>query len=255
MITAVVFSRDRPMQLDLLLTSLEENAPNIFDVNVLWYSREESFQQGYAICAREHPKARFMLEDGLTYQVRSLLRGSKLMTFFTDDDVLYREFCDLELREDEICFSLRLGLNTTICYPHDRMQKVPKQNGRRLRWDWKTADGDFGYPMSLDGHIFQAPDLLPILGHFMTPNWLEVMLMKSAPGISKPWMACPLQSCLVGIPANRVNIDMPNRNGDSYPYSVQELNERYLNGERINLNALNFSNIRGAHQEMELLFA
>lgn len=253
MITAIVFSRARPMQLDLLLTSLERNAPGVFDVNVIWY--KDDFSEGYTTCAEEHLDYNFIVEDDLTYQVCSLLRDDGLVTFFTDDDVLYRRFLGLELGDDEICFSLRLGLNTTFCYPHARQQKVPSKRGHRLRWNWMMADGDFGYPMSLDGHVFWAPDLFPVLGRFTTPNWLELMLMRAAPSIDKSWMVCSLESHLVGIPANRVNTDMPNRNGDFHPYSVQELNDRYMCGERIDLDALDFSDIRGAHQEMELLFA
>lgn len=245
---AIVFSKDRPMQLDLLLTSLERNAPGLFDVSVLWNSR--SMEEGYAICASEHPKATFIAEDGLTYQVRSLLKG-RLVTFFTDDDVLYRPLSYIPPPlSGVICFSLRLGRNTTHCYPHGREQSVPEQSF----WKWKEAEGDFGYPMSLDGHVFRVQDLVPHLGHFTTPNWLELMLMGSAEKIGRPYMASFAESHLVGIPANRVQAEMPNRNGETHPYSVQELNHRYLMGERIDLDALDFSDIRGAHQEIPLVF-
>lgn len=248
---AIAFSRDRPMQLDLLLTSLERNAPGLFDVSVIWFSNNEEFQDGYAICAQEHPGVRFLLEDGLTYQVRHLLRDGGLVTFFTDDDVLYRRLPYIAyMPPGVLCFSLRLGRNTTHCYPHDRRQRVPRQ----LVWRWEGADGDFGYPCSLDGHIFRAEDILPLIENFSTPNWLEVMLMKSAKKIRRGFMACHPLSHLVGIPLNRVQEEMPNRNGAIYPYSVQELNHRYLMGERIALEALDFSDIRGAHQEIPLVF-
>lgn len=248
---AIVFSRDRPMQLDLLLTSLEQNAPGLFDVTVIWFADREKFLEGYAICAEEHPGVCFLFEDGLTYQVRHLLRDGGLMTFFTDDDVLYRRlnFIPRPL-PNVICFSLRLGRNTTHCYPHGRSQSVPEQ----FVWRWDEADGDFGYPMSLDGHVFRADDLLPLIGNFSTPNWLEVMLMQSASEISRPFMSSFEHSHLLGVPLNRVQSDMPNRNGDTHPYSIQELNDRYLSGERIDLDALDFSDIRGAHQEIPLVF-
>jgi hypothetical protein len=219
---------------------------------VIWHSREQTFRDGYAICEREHPGVRFIAEDALTYQVSSLLRGNEMVSFFTDDDVLYGRVEELDLHDEVICFSLRLGRNTTYCYPHAREQKLPITTA----WEWKGADGDFGYPMSLDGHIFRSEDLLSILKerHFSTPNWLEVILMKSASEIGRPWMACYPESRLVGIPANRVNTDMPNRNGETYPFGVHDLNVLYLRGRRINLDALDFSDIRGAHQEIELRF-
>lgn len=255
---AIVFSRDRPMQLDLLLTSLEQNAPGIFDVTVISHTRQEVFQEGYAICAQEHSEVRFMVEDGLTYQVRSLALGPELVTFFTDDDVLYRPLASIpDLYEDWICFSLRLGDNTTYCYPLDCEQPRPAASfDHPVIWAWEQYEGDFGYPMSLDGHVFRGQDLLPILHtrHFSNPNWLEEILTRDAKTIGRPLMACFHESRLVGLPLNRVNETTPNRNGDTHPYSVQELNDRYLSGERIDLTALDFSDIRGAHQEIPLVF-
>lgn len=241
------------MQLDLLLTSLKRNAPDVFQPTVIVNAKKDEFQDGYGICAEEHPDVGFMLEDGLTYQVRSLLRDAGQIAFFTDDDVLYRTPWIPSLAEDGqlICFSLRLGRNTNYCYPYARSQQVPVGS----IWNWAGADGDFGYPMSLDGHIFRADDLLPLIRNFSTPNWLEKMLMEGASKIARPWMQCDVESSLVGIPINRVQDEMPNRNGETHPYSIQELNHRYLRGERINLNALDFSDIRGAHQELELVFS
>lgn len=250
---AIVFSRDRAMQLDLLLTSLEKNAPGVFQPTVIWYAKRDDYQHGYEICAEEHPDARFLREDGLTYQVRSLMLGPEHVTFFTDDDVLYRTTTALPaILAEWICFSLRLGTNTTNCYPHGRPQELPMS----LTWKWERGDGDFGYPMSLDGHVFRAQDLLPILNthNFSNPNWLEETLMRRAKEIGRPLMACFHESHVVGIPANRVNETTPNRNGETYPYPVQDLNERYLRGERIDLDALDFSDIRGAHQEIPLVF-
>lgn len=247
---AIVFSRDRPMQLDLLLTSLERNAPGVFDVNVLYNGI--GYEEGYAICSEEHPETTFIAEDGLTYQVRSLLRDGGLVSFFTDDDVLYGETRPIELEDHWICGSLRLGWNTIYCYPLRRYQVVPEGTV----WGWEQADGDFAYPMSLDGHVFRSEDLLPLIEgrNFSTPNHLEVMLMKGAKSIGRPMMAGYIESRLVGIPANRVQSDMPNRNGETHPYSVQELNDLYLAGKRIDLDALDFSDIRGAHQEIPLVF-
>jgi hypothetical protein len=255
---AIIFSRDRPMQLDLLLTSLEQNAPGIFDPTVIWHAKRDDYMHGYEICAEEHPDARLLREDGLTYQVRSLMLGIEYVIFFTDDDVLYRPLGSHPLLyEGWICFSLRLGDNTTYCYPLSRHQDRPvSPQDQVVVWSWERGDGDFGYPMSLDGHIFRAQDLLPILHthNFSNPNWLEETLMRGAKEIGRPLMACFHESHVVGIPANRVNTTTPNRNGETHPYPVQDLNQRYLRGERIDLDALDFSDIRSAHQEIPLVF-
>lgn len=256
MIGAIVFSKDRACQLDLLLTSLERNAPGFFDVSVLWTGE----QQAYSICESEHPEARFIPEDGLTYQVRYLVEQTKTVTFLTDDSVLYREVMlepILTLAQERVLtFSLRLGQNTSICYPHDSRQIVPESpDGPVKLWRWRGAQGDFGYPMSLDGHIFRSADISRLIQdrHFSTPNSLEEMLMSQK--IGRPLMASYPHSCLVGIPVNRVQHTHPNRAGEKHPFGPDALNARYLVGERIDLDALDFSDIRGAHQEIELVLA
>ena len=255
---AIVFSRDRPMQLDLLLTSLERNAPGIFDVTVLYLPRRREYEAAYMVCEHEHPEVAFVEEDAITYQVRSLCLGPELVTFFTDDSVLYRPLGEIpELYKDWICFSLRLGMNTTYCYPHDREQARPLGHpDHPFVWPWEQYEGDFGYPMSLDGHIFRAQDLLPILHtrRFSNPNWLEEILMRDAKTIRRPLMASFHESRLVGLPLNRVNETTPNRYGATHPYPAEGLNDRYLRGERIDLDALDFSDVRGAHQEIPLVF-
>jgi hypothetical protein len=257
MISAIVFSRERACQLDLLLNSLLRNAPGLFDVTVLWYARKDDFREAYAICEREHPEAEFIPENGLTYQVRHFARLAKGLTFFTDDSVLFREVTLEPIlilsKKEVLCFSLRLGKNTTVCYPLDLKQIPPAtMDGDVCIWRWKGAQGDFSYPMSLDGHVFRAADILPIIEarHFSTPNNLEELLMQSPPPRSQ--MASYPHSCLVGIPANRVNTTHPNRHANSF--DAEDLNVLYLRGRRINLDALDFSDIRGAHQEIVLKF-
>lgn len=255
MIIAIVFSYNRACQLDLLLSSLADNAPDVFDLHVLWRAKDSRFQSGYEICERDYPDVKFIREDGLTYQVRHLLKDAERVAFFTDDDVLYRPVSVPEIAADTICFSLRLGLNTKLCYPHARTQKVPRVSGAdEITWSWHGADGDFSYPMSLDGHIFRADDLIPLLvgRHFSGPNFLEETLARGARLINRPLMSAHRQSSLVGIPINRVNTTTPNRHGELHPRSVEELNEQYLEGKRIYLRTLDVSNIVGAHQEMEL---
>jgi hypothetical protein len=263
MIAAIVFSRDRAMQLDLLLTSLERNAPGIFDpVHVLWRSGPE-YREGYEVCALNHPAVSFVPENDLAAQVRYLLHAADFASFFTDDDVLYRPVdatltAALHAHPGLLCLSLRLGLNTTFCYPHARNQAYPSYGEKDdiIAWHWQGAPGDFGYPGSLDGHVFRGADLRAMLddARFANPNRLEDVLMSKVGALGKPLMVSYRESRLVGIPANIVNTTHPNRYGEQHAYDIAELNFRYLAGERIALDELDFSGIRGAHQEIELRF-
>ncbi len=266
MIAAVVFSRDRAAQLDLLLRSLEWNGAGRFDpISVVWRATSDDYLRGYDAAAAEHPEAHFLREDGLSYQVRSLVRsaGEGALSFFADDDVVFRSVdgtpADFLEEEEVLCFSLRLGRNTTRCYPLRRDQRFPDPavvDAGRVLWRWKGADGDFGYPGSIDGHVFRAADVERLVGNgnFSGPNWLEASLVREASALERPLMACYEESRLVSIPANRVNETQANRFGERYPFPTAELNERYLAGARLDLDAIDFATVDAAHVELPLVW-
>lgn len=265
MITTIVFSRDRAMQLDLLLRSM----PDGFDTTVLWKATTDGHETAYLTCAREHPEAAFYMEspDGLVWRAKDILEDADVLAcFLTDDSVFYRQPEIPEtLRDGWLCHSFRLGLNTTWCYPHARPQTFP---GGRLgslplpgiSWRWDRGDGDFGYPASLDGHLFRAAHLrraLMTCNPQANPNRIEEHLdrwVRARLAAEFPLMTAETQSSLVGIPVNRVNETNPNRYGDLHPVSADDLCARYLNGERIAFDRMDFSDVRGAHQEIPLEF-
>jgi hypothetical protein len=63
-----------------------------------------------------------------------------------------------------------------------------------------------------------------------------------------------LESCLVSIPANIVSSTHRNRARDDAVTSPAVLNARFLAGERIDTEAMDFSAVRGAHQDIPYAF-
>jgi hypothetical protein len=272
MIDVLVYSRDRACQLDLLLLSLEENAPGMFEpITVIWVASTPEFADGYYACKYDHPEAQFIHEPaglyGLQRMTREVLkRSGPLIMFAMDDDVLYRSLEiepwpeSLMANHDVFCVSLRLGQQTNICYPHTRKQELPHftwVEPNALTWEWRGADGDFGYPCSLDGHIFRTHQVLARMGHaeFLSPNQLEDVLASQVQWIEEPLMACYQDSHLVSIPANRVSqTHTGNRYGNTH--STVELNDRFLLGERLSLWQMmkQEHQVTGAHTELEMLF-
>ena len=55
MIQAIVFSCDRAAQLDLLLRSIERNAPGVFDLTITYNASNNDFLAGYDALQRERP--------------------------------------------------------------------------------------------------------------------------------------------------------------------------------------------------------
>jgi hypothetical protein len=152
-----------------------------------------------------------------------------LITFLVDDDVFFRDFqaVDPPLGRS---FSPRLGDNCTYCYPYDRPQR--------------KGEMDFTYFFSIDCHVYRTADVLPRIeaATFETPNQFEDALSRGEP-LAIDYAS---HSCLVGIPHNKV-CEYGNRNAGG---SNVELNHRFLQGERIDPEAMDFSAIIGAHQEV-----
>jgi hypothetical protein len=124
-----------------------------------------------------------------------------------------------------------------------------------LSWDWSVHYLDFGYPLSVDGHIFRTKDILKLTKKvgFTNPNTFEAALQifESFP---KNKMTSFLESVLVNTPNNIVNTSFANRNGLTHGADVRELNKKYLTGSLIDLESMDFSNVIGCHQEIEFKY-
>lgn len=266
MITAIVFSRDRACQLDLLLRSVQQFAPTTIDpLHVLFRATDESYGLGYSQLRFEFPTMEWRQEHDFQSDIHAILRkvDTDLVMCMTDDSFFRREFADEEIigdflrkKKDTLCFSLRLGENTILCYPHARAQKVPpffRFKSARI-WEWRRGDGDFGYPGSLDAHIFRKEQFLELIEDrsFSNPNGLEDALVAGCRSANQPLMGCFEQSLVVSVPANRVNESHRNRFGGEDALSEQALNERFLRGERLLLGPLTEQIVNAAHAELQL---
>lgn len=183
--TVVVFSKDRAMQLDLLLRSWHKFVVNGPKLTVLWTSSSERHERAYAdVLARnaavvsEATRERDFRSDLLSL----LRRDTGTSVIFLVDDIVVRAPLDFHiLRGVDLCTavpSLRLGENTTYCQVEARqIRRPPLQptlNGW-LRFKWTTDQGYWSMPLSVDGHVFNRLEILAILRRepFRAPNTLE----------------------------------------------------------------------------------
>jgi hypothetical protein len=273
MINIIIFSKDRAMQLHLLLESILLN----FDVedyklNILYKASNDEFNRGYNIIRDLFPQFNYKKEESFKSDLLSLLHDSEYTVFFTDDDIIYKP---LKITKNEInniftfsnanCFSLRLGLNTTNCYTMQRLNKLNKYDTHSFYHDisliepiisWKVSDGtnDYAYPMSVDGHIFKTPFIKYLCEtlEYTNPNLFEAFLSN----FSRPEMIISSykHSKLVNTPINRVQETFQNISGIKFNYSAEDLNEMYLDGVIIDINKMNFSEILAPHQEIQPIF-
>lgn len=272
MIEAIIFSKNRPAQLDLLLRSIEARAPQLFKPpTVLYTSNAPEYKRGYKLCEKQHNKVYFIEQQDFQQQVLYMLNNGarEEIMFLCDDDLFIRPFIDapnptyiLKMNQDVLCVSLRLGRNTVECYPLRRIQKPPEimmgiKDARY--WNWTDSDADWGYPGSLDGNIFRRETLRAILAEaeFSNPNSFEDQLQYATLKLKSvyPLMACYENSLLTGVPVNIVNQTHGNRNGEIHPRDPMDLNYRYLKGERLTLGSFSKRQVTGAHTELALEFA
>lgn len=267
-INAIVFSKDRPSQLHLLIESINKNAPFMFNLNVLYTYSNQEFEKGYEvlkdICKTKLWNVNFIKESNFKEDLIDLVKSDyKYTTFFTDDDVLFGEI-DYEtiekslLNEDIFCFSLRLGKNTTHCYTENQNNQIvlSGEKDNYIFWDWQKSWYDFGYPLSVDGHIFRTKEILKLSKplNFQNPNTYEASLQiyDSFPRIMMAGYKDG--SKLVGVPVNVVQNVFKNRKGESFNVSTKDLNDKFISGQFIDLKKMDFSNVVGAHQEIEYKF-
>ena len=122
-ISTIIFSKDRPAQLDLLLSSLEQNGNHLFDWSFVLYTySDKEYQAGYDLCKQYHPTVLWWKEKDFRKDLISTLNNLafEYLIFFVDDNILYRpiQFNITELdnlfNQNVDTLSLRLGQNVVI---------------------------------------------------------------------------------------------------------------------------------------------
>lgn len=269
MISSIIFSKNRACQLHLLLESVEENYP-VFDTNVFYDYSNEKFENGYELIKERFSskEINWKKEENFQEDLINLIEScEELICFFTDDDILYRNptippkrieslFTEVE---DICCLSFRLGQNTTIQDQYTEQKAYTPQdcfsNQEFILWNWKHSPGfvsNFYYPFSVDGHIYRKKDVKKLLTMFSfdNPNNMEggaVSYTSCLPDL----MSCMGQSCVVNTPINIAGSSR-NRAGEKFGLSIEELNNKYVQGQTIDIKSINFSNVIGCHQELEM---
>lgn len=255
---AIVFSRDRAMQLHAFLGSWFACAIAPCPMRVLYTAspdHESSYEELREIWKG---RAEFVRETSFRADFLALLRSlsAPRVVFFTDDGMFLDPFdFDEAARHDprQAIFALTKGRGLRHCFITDTPQELPPflpptpGCEELLSWRWQDGDpGDWSYPLSVDGHVFSRHELSILLESvaFTSPNTLE-----SAMQVFQPFFAPRLGRCfprekLVNIPANTVQTDWRNR--DTGLHSTTDLLAKWNSGLRIEHEAFRAMNCRDA---------
>lgn len=257
----IVFSKDRACQLDLLLRSMKRFWKEFLDIeiHVMYRYVDQSFKAGYdkliALCpfknVKWHKRYDFRVE------LLKYVNPSDQFTVFFPDDCVFKEpfstacsqFDRFVVDKDVLCFSLRLSPRTTRCLMMGIDNDMPVFQYKGFQW--QGLKGDFGYPMSVDGHIFRTSDLMPILRKYdyHNPSELEIAMCLEPP--KRPFMQCLDLSPVMNLPLNQVQDMWINPHGN---VTAQSLNEKFLNGQTIDLSRIEGYNNTGCHEIIPVYF-
>lgn len=275
----LIFSKDRPMQLELTIRSLYKHLKSISTIPVstyvLYKATLPEYQKGYMEIENKEAlhfiRERNFYEDVL--RITSNIYFSHIM-FVVDDTVFIKDFnidTGINLLNENrsiLGLSLRLGNNTNFCYMSNQnqcMKKPIERKGEFNIWAWKDSSGDFGYPLELSSSIYRTSDIIDILYRvekFVNPNVMELFMdehRKSNQVCSKvsqrPYLASFETSIAFSNPLNITQDMWQNKHQQNSHNSLIKLNQKFLQGYRIVLEPFETLTPNSAHYEHEIILS
>ncbi len=231
------------------------------DVSVVYTASDELNEHGYAIVREDYPWVRWgeeRAQGGFKEATLEFARDAGSRLAFLVDDIVFTHELDLDaaglqaLDEDPrvLCCSLRLDPNKDYCYALDAPMEPPALSPE-MTFEWRGRFGDWGYPMSADGHVFRTEQIVPLLERldYFNPNSLEEQLSQNP--LDLPLMACVDPSTIVNVPDNRVQDTAPNRHAGN---DAQRLAVAFVSGRRLDLAPFEGLVTREVHHVMPLEF-
>lgn len=280
MINAFIASKDRASQLLLLLESLNKNAPNMFLPHILYKSSNEEFAKGYNIVKQNKAAENvvWIEENHGEEEFYSFLKDNanknKLICLFSDDCIFYRKtnidenllrsYFEFGPDNQLFCFTYRLGKNITVKdYVINEQAILPNkilEGNKILAWRWDSVDfwQLHGFATGFDGYIYRSKDLLDLSDNSPFDGkicfWEKMICQKFLEKKSnKILMACPITSEVFVQQINTVH-EYGHRTNNVFNLSAQELNQRLLDGYKIDIDSLDFSGVNCTHGELEFKY-
>jgi len=271
MINIIIYSKNRALQLEACLRSLEKHFKEfaLANIKVIYSATNSDFKAGYGKLMHQYtggPIA-FISQTAFRTDTLEAIDGTLPFTMFLVDDIIFKSdfslndsiFALLKNNNAMVAASLRLHRAATYCYALDANMTVPAfvrdVKGEYVVWRWPGCQGDWGYGFSLDGNVYNTSYIKELLHNldFHNPNELEARLNAPRVGLTPIYMCCyDGISKLLNVPANRVQHVFNNRH--ELGKSVEELNAIFLSGKSISLkNVTGITNI-SVHYPIDYIY-
>lgn len=239
-ISVIVFSKDRPLQLQAYLESLFYYSSIKEDAIYVLYQPTQSIS--YQELIRKNPNIHWVEETNFTADLTTILNEAKDFIFWGCDDVFFKSFFDLNicikaLSQDPkiLGFGLRLGENI-----HPNVEMISR--GDYLLCDWtKAPQGYWSYPWEVSTSIYRKSDVMEFIklsSNISNPNYLEGELAgyfeQTKDSSNKKYLACFELSKAITLTINRVQETHPNWFDGTNDTDINSLYEYFIQGYKLN---------------------
>lgn len=269
-IPALVISKDRAAQTDILLQSLDKNCPTLFEPTVIYKCSNDLYDQGYYRLQELYPRTQFVYEVDCNTQLYDwLYQNDNLLTaFFADDCIFYRRSTIAEsdlgylfYKCQPCSFTFRLGWNIDIQdYIRGNKADTPADfhtyKGKMYTWVHSKIkpDHSFGWTHGIDSFVYNTEVLQNLLNktnfdHFTNLEGLMIKRFRESDFyFNYPLMAAPLESCVV---VTQCNVTHSNglRTTHKFNESTEIANQKFLDGYRIDLSSIDTTSTNCTHGE------
>jgi len=222
----IIFSKDRAMQLHALLSSYFDKVASTVQVHVLYNTSNSNHQKSYEdliLIYRDRNVSFVKQRNNLSFRrdflkLLSSLLSEKVMLLV--DDVVFINEIDLhDIAGYDLTNyvpSLRMGCNIDFDVDSTPGWSPRIIENNKIEWFWNQGSYAWGYPLSLDGHIFLRKEILHLARwiSFNGPNSLETNLQLFTYLYSKHHGLAERRSVIVNIPYNKVQMENENLCGN-----------------------------------------
>lgn len=271
MITTIIFSFDRAMQLDKLLESIVRfDTSKKINLYVLYSTSSSEYEAGYQELNKKFSSVKWKRETsfkesfvwpkfsfywrnyywwfkyGYNRSIKSNFKSLLLsimensvddsIMFLTDDSIFVNQI-DIKSALLQKVENHGFKFSYSLRHGENIIGGNYKKNTDFIEWNIINSNkhSDWNYPFSVDGHIYNIKAMLEIFRKviFKNPNTLEgnVVCYVEDKQLLKHFVANE-QSCLLGFELNRVQTIADN---NSLDICNKTLNELFLSGYELNL--------------------
>jgi hypothetical protein len=202
-IFAITFSKDRAMQLELLLESIKDHVePGLIKEHwILLKSTDQKNALAYRKLQQSPlgKEVKWLVEGSSSFQdsMKKMVEyfrnknPKSFVMFFTDDDIVYRPTGPVKSIVEQCDPKIHLGVS--IRHDSEHEHKHVRQDPRWspgepicpdwtrstddfVEWQWTTAKfSPWNYPFSVEGHIYPLINVYPFIvnGIYLAPNSFE----------------------------------------------------------------------------------